>query len=434
MTERAMAKAGLAVALAALAAMAVIMLAGHQAPLLSDYVDWVYQGLLLSHVFKGHPDSAYLLKNYAVPNSLTTFGLGVLMVLMPWKIAAKVWLILGMIGGLLCADRLQRAAGKRQGWRILVVTGTALIGITWWCGFTNFLLGTYLAMLLCALLLEGFESRWIYAVLLAVLFFAHMIPFGFGLLVLGLYAAQTGRWRLLWQALPSVGLCLWYFAGLLTHHNADAQTGMEASVPYMTPVYAAFRVNTYLKCWGFVNTTSTFQDSVLLKLVGTKVFVLLFLLNAVIAAAVLVLLWRTASEAIRGKTAARFFWLAVSIFFVVALLMPGAVAGISDPGGRMLQVAVWCGVCMVTTRKQWSGVALSACAMVLIAFSCYQMSAVAMQPGVVGTTGGPVPGWMRKFGHVVYIGRQGDYECIEKNDMRCVIYPTAMFLNKPAGR
>ena len=424
-------KIGLVLATASLLVAAAILLSSSAAPILGDYVEWVYHGVLLRDALQGHPNPAYLLKTYPVPNSLTTVGIGLIMLVMPWKLAAKLWLIAGMALGLAAACRLQAASGRRQAWPIIVIAASALLGITFWCGFTNFLLGTYLAMWFCASLLRGGESRRLYAALLVLLFFTHMIPFGFAILVLGLYAWQTGRWGMLFQTLPALVLCLWYFAGRSAHGNADGQAGMVASVPYMTPAFAAYRVNSYLKCWGFVNPASSFDDSILMRLVGAKMFIALFALNAIIATGALWLGARTAWESIRTRSSQRFFWLAIAIFFSAALVMPGAAAGISDPGGRMVQVAVWTAVCTVATRRRWSGPLLGGCALLLLAANCWLLAAVAMTPPLQGSLAGPLPGFLRKFGHVLYIDRWTDYGVIDSRKMDAAIYPTAMFLERP---
>lgn len=418
------------VAIAAIATLAILFFASRNAPLFSDYVEWTYHGVLLRDWMQGHPDGAYFLKSYPVPNSLTTVGLGVLMLAMSWKAAAKLWLLIDVCVGLWCASRLQRAAGTRQGWQNVVITAGALVGIDLWCGFTNFQFGTYFAMLFCALLMEPRRREWVYGLLLILLFFTHMIPFGFAVCVLCLYAWQRNRWRLLWQTAPSLLLCLWYFLGKLAHGNMDSAAGMRSSVPYASPAFVAFRVNTYLKCWGFVNVTSTFNDSILLKIAGPAVFAFLFAMDVAIGAIVLALAVRAARQGLGRQSPRRFFWITTVLFFAVGLAMPGAAAGISDPGGRMLQLAVWCAVCMVTTRGAWAGRVLSGCAVVLIGASLYQVAAVGLRPPMRGTVAGPLPGIVRRFGHVLYIDRAGDYDNISQGRMDADIYPTAMFLKR----
>lgn len=405
-----------------------------QAPVLGDYAEWTYHGVLLRNVLQGHPDAAYVLKRYPVPNSLTTVALGLLMLLLPWKIAAKVLLIAELAVGMAAAVQLQKGAGRAQGWRLLVLPAAMFLGIAFWDGFTNFLFGVSLAMLLCAVLLRGFESRWVYGLLLAATFFSHMIPFSFALLVLVLYAMEKGRWQLLWQAVPSAVLTGWYLVGRMMHGNADAHAGMVASVPYMTPLFVAFKANTYLKCWGFVNPASTGQDSILLRLVGAKIFVVLLVLNAVLAAGVLLLLGSTAWRALRTKAGPRCFWIAFTVFFLASLGMPGAAAGISDPGGRMMQVAVWCGVCLVATKRDWTGALLGCCALVLLGVDLYLLGAVGMRPPVGGATAGPLPARAREFAHVYYADRWSFYAAIEAGKMDEDIYPTAMFLKRDPRR
>ena len=399
-------------------------------PSLGDYGEWTYHGVLLRDVLQGHANAAYALKTYPVPNSLTVVGLGVLMLVMPWKIAMKVWL-LGELGlGLVCMLQLQRASGRMQGWRLVVLAGAMLLGTTFWFGFTNFMFGIYFAMLLCSMLLRGVESRWKYTVLLLLVFFCHMIPFGFAVLVLGLYAAQTGRWKVLWQTVPALAMTVWYFAGRLAHGNADGRAGMVASAPYMTGQFLLYKVNSYLKCWGFVNPALRAEDSVLLRVVGVKVFVLLFVLNAIVALGVLGLLGFEAWRAIRDRTPRRFFWVAVGGFFLVSLLMPGAMAGISDPGGRMLQVAVWCGVCLVVARGRWAGEVLGGCAFVLLAVNCWMLQTVAMEAPMAGSMGGRIPAHVRQFAHVYYSSKDDFLSDLETGQREREIFPTALFLKR----
>jgi len=415
---------------AALCFVAFLMFRTVNAAVFGDYSEWTYHGVLLRDFLRGHPDSLYVLKNYPVPNTLTTVGLGVWMLVLPWKIAAKVWLLCEVVLGLVAAVQLQKASGRLQGWKLLVLPAAVLLGTTFWFGFSNFNFGVYFAMLICAMLLRDVKSEWAYGLLLLAAFFSHMIPFGFAVLVMGLYAMQKEKWRLLWQMVPSFGLCLWYFAGRLVHGNADAYAGMVSTVTYGSPLFLAFKGNSYLKCWGFVNPASTDQDSVLLRLVGAKIFVLLFVLALIAAAVGLVLMSTTAWRAVRSKTGHWFFWVATVLFFVLGLVMPGAAAGISDPGGRMMQVAVWCAICVVATRGRWSGAVLGVCAIGLLAADCYLVGAVAMKPPMSGSVDGVMPARVREFAHVYYADRYADFGDIDAGKMDAGIFPTAMFLKK----
>jgi len=406
----------------------------HALPLLGDYSEWTYHGVLLRDWLQGHLDQGYVLKNYPVPNSLTTVGLGLLMLIMPWKLATKTWLIVEVVLGLFSADQLQRAAGRPQVWRSILMVPAVLLGTAFWFGFENFMFGTYFAMLLCALLFRAVESKWMYGALLTFAFFSHMIPYGFALLVLLLFSAQQGRWRLLLQAVPSGLLCVWYGIGRLTHANADAKAGMESSVAYLTPAFAAFKVNTYLKCWGFVNPASSSTDSVLLRLVGTKLFVVLFALDIVVAIGLAWLLSIAFWRSLRHNEDLRYFWIAVGIFVVVALAMPGAAAGISDPGGRMMQVALWCAVCVIGIRRRWPQLVLGACAVTLLVANGYLFEVVALKPPRIGATTGPLPDRVRQFAHVYYSGRVQYLDEIDTGKRDLKIFPTAMFLQKEEHR
>jgi hypothetical protein len=308
-----------------------------------------------------------------------------------------------------------------------------LFGITFWAGFTNFMFGTYFAMLVAALLLRGAESRWIYGALLVLLFFSHMIPFAFALLMLVLFAVEWRRLELLRQAVPSLLLCLWYFVGRLLHGNADGRAGMVASVPYFSGIFWLFKVNTVLKCWGFVNPALGETDSIALAMLGGRVFALLFALDVLLAVTVLGMMLRSWIRSVGEWRGDGFFWMTVGLFAGAACLMPGAAAGISDPGGRMMQVALWCGMLVATARARWTGMTVALCAVVLAAADGVLLGGVAMHPPVEGTRAGPLPARLRQFGHVYYADRWDYYGAIERGEMDEEIYPTALFLKRAAA-
>jgi hypothetical protein len=132
-----------------------------------------------------------------------------------------------------------------------------------------------------------------------------------------------------------------------------------------------------------------------------------------------------------GRDPLRFFWLTIGLFFVVGLFMPGTAAGISDPGARMLQVSMWSAVCVLATRRRWIRGTLSWCAITLIVLNFYQMVVVAERPPMNGKADGPLPAELREFDHVEYSAKNGYYDKIDQGRMDPLIFPTAMFINRP---
>ena len=401
-------------------------------PVLGDYGEWAYQGVLLRDVLAGRPDAAYVLKHYPVPNSLTTAGMGVLMLLLPWKIAAKLWLVVELVLGLVCGYGLNRASSGRDGWVLWVLPGAVLCGLNFWAGFSNFMFGVYLAMLLCAMLLRGVRSRWSYGVVLLLLFFSHMIPFAFGCLVLAAYAWQTGRVKLLWHTVPGLLLTGCYVLGrFVTGGNADGKAGMEASTRWMSGPFFLFKVNTYLKCWGLINPALTSTDSVTVKVLGEGAFAGLMVVDIGVALLVAAALWQSGRRAFRERGADAFLWTAVGLFVVVSFVLPGTALGISDPGGRMLQTAVWTGLVASATGRRWQGPVLAAGSVLLFGANLLLFATVGFRTPVVGATDGRLPRVLRVFAHVYYADRAGYPRDIERGEMDQVIYPTALFLKRP---
>ena len=417
-------------------AAAFILLRSHTPLALGDYAEWTYHGVLLRNTLEGHPDPGYQLKHYPVPNSLTTVGLGLLMLVFSWKVASALWLAAQSAFGFFSAYSLGHASGKLQGWQLMTIASAALFGGAFWYGFMNFLWGTYFAMLLCALLLRDCRRLWLLALVLTLGFFSHMVPFAFAVLALALYAWQAREKRLLLAAVPGVLLSAWYFFGRFTHHNADGHAGMESVVPYMSSTFAAFKLNTFLKCFGFVNPALRPGDSILLAKTGTPAFLLLISLDVVIAAAAMVLFIREARHSLETRSPTRFCWIAVTIFSLVSLTMPAEAAGISDPGGRMMEVSVWCCLLLVAARTPWASSFLGAGSAVLLGVSLFLLITVASQPPIFGSETASVPLRVRQFGHIIYEARYANYIDIQQNRMDAAIYPTAMFLEtrpKPAA-
>ena len=111
MTDRGITRVCTAIAVVGVAAAIIILLSSRSPLALGDYAEWTYHGVLLRNVLQGHPDAAYQLKHYPVPNSFTTAALGFLMLVFPWQIAAKLWLVMQSLLGLWSAYTLSRAAG-----------------------------------------------------------------------------------------------------------------------------------------------------------------------------------------------------------------------------------------------------------------------------------------------------------------------------------
>ena len=141
----------------------------------------------------------------------------------------------------------------------------------------------------------------------------------------------------------------------------------------------------------------------------------------------------------RERRPDRFFWVAAGVFFAGGCLLPGALGGVSDPGGRMMQLVVWSAVLVAGAerRRGWVAPLAGACSVVLLAANLCLLQTVAMQAPQTGEVHGPIPAAIRQFGHEYYADRYIDYEAIEKGRMDQVIYPTALFFRRdatPTGR
>jgi hypothetical protein len=116
-----------------------------RAPQLGDFADWSYEGVLLHHSILGQADIGSSLKHYPVPNSLVPVGIGVMCFLFPWKIAAKLWLVLYLTLIFVVIYRVLRAR-KETSLVVWLIVPAIFTSPDFWYGFADFLMAVLLTM------------------------------------------------------------------------------------------------------------------------------------------------------------------------------------------------------------------------------------------------------------------------------------------------
>jgi hypothetical protein len=410
----------------------IIVLFSHsRAPQLGDYADWSYEGVLLHHTILGDPNLGSSLKHYPVPNSLVAVGIGALCFLFPWKIAAKVWLVLYLALSFAVIYRVLRGR-KEISFVVWLIVPAIFTGLDFWYGFINFLMALLLTIWFSCLLLEDEKSRWKYACLLVLIFFAHFIPFAFAILLFFLYVLQTKRFRLLWQALPAVLLTFWYVIGRFTiGRNVDDQLH-KVTVGYFTPAFGAFKINTYLKSFAFINPEWN-GISLLRSALGDVGFVVLFLLNGMIAVAVFVMVFQALQSSFRERRNDRFFWIAFLVALPVYLLAPVQALGVSDPGARILQTVLWAALPFVVFPRRierFLGAALVIFSLTnLVFFACLTMSL----PPIVQNDATKLPHAIVGFASVRYTERRSYYYALDAGYLLIPVFRTGIFRPVPGA-
>ncbi|TDG33046.1 hypothetical protein [Paracraurococcus ruber] len=126
------------------AAIAVPMLLSPYPPL-QDFAEWAYQGALLARLASGQPVPGVELVGHPVPNSLTQAILGLLCLVLPPAVAARVFVLALLGAGLaLClalARRWQPGAARSLAVVLLV---SVVCNATFWNGYLNYQLGLLL--------------------------------------------------------------------------------------------------------------------------------------------------------------------------------------------------------------------------------------------------------------------------------------------------
>jgi hypothetical protein len=416
---------------------AVMLLAHHSAPALCDYNDWTYEGVLLKNQMLGLPDPAHVLKHYPVPNSIGTIGIALLSLVFSWQIAAKLWLCVQLAVSFFTMRHMMRTCRSDVALWFVIPTAVFL-NTNLWYGFVNFQLGLCWAILMASLLLRQEQREWMFGVLLILAFLTHMIPFAFAGLLLVLYVIQSRRTRLLWQLVPSAFLSAWYVVGrYLAANDADGQAGMVSPVRTYSAAFWAYKGNTYLKSFGFINPTDA-TGSVAARVVGPVVFVLSEVANIVLCLIIGWFLIQGAIKAYRERRAERFVWTAALIFGPLYLLVPGVALGVSDPGSRLLQtlLAVVIFLCVTEGRRGKGAIRLAgACATLLaIVAATLFYEVIFTTQRQTGTVVPHLPNAVATLAHVPTHTKWYYYTALERGDMNLAVFPTAMFLNTADAR
>ncbi len=394
-------------------------------PFLGDFPDWVYQGSLLARHMRGLPDAGHALKMYPVPNSTVTVVLGLLMLVMPWAVAAKLtlcgWFAVASLG----VWRLARACGTGR-WIWLVAPGAFVLNVNLWFGLVAFQLGMAVLFLFVAEVLERCRPA-VLSVLLVLLFLTHMVPFAFGLLLLGCVAAWSRRGRLVWAGVPGCALLAWYAAGRFAGGNPD---GAGAGAAGGSAEFALYKVNTVLKSLGFVNPGTAGHGSVALAVLGHGGFAAVFAVNAVVCAAVVWLVaagafrwWRTRQSAAPGVSAV---WTAVLVCVPVYLLLPRDALGVSDPGSRVLQIALYLGVFLAGTRPRLAVVAgAGSVVLAVVGLALFVRVGFAV-PAETGAVALP----RERLALAPYAIREYFYRDLDRGGHDATVFPTGLFVGR----
>jgi hypothetical protein len=413
-------------------------------PALGDFGDWVYESVLFRDVLLVTPQAAYLVKHYPVPNSFNTVLMGILMLVMPWQWAAKLYLCAQLafqfVSALVFfhAVRSVRPGVRPAVW--LVVPGAAFVGINFWYGFMNFQAGVAWAMLVCALLLWRARPNFPYAILLVAAFFTHMIPCAFACTAVAFAAISDRRPRRFLALLPTAALSVWYLIGRFYYaHNADAHARIDTKIRYLSAEFFAYKVNSFLKSFGFVNPSTNADHSVALRIFGDHVFLLLFAINALLAAIFFWLIVTRCVRSFRSHALDSFLWAAILVFGVVYLVAPGMALGVSDPGSRALQVALWIAI-FLAADSVWLVRVAATCSVCLLGANLFLFAKLgslpvqaAGQPVVEGAITVPpskLPSFVTHFGHIPYQDKTQYYDAIERAQFDLDIFPTGLFLKR----
>lgn len=399
-----------------------VILTAKMPPPFVDYPDWVYQGVLFHGVLTGHPFAGYILKSYPVPNSLTTVGLGLLDLLLPWQWAGKIWIVMYLALATFSIWIVLRAFRIRE-WRPVVALPAILfLNLDFWYGHISFEIGVCLVIVLLAMLKWNAPSSAIGAMLI-LLFFTHMEACAGALLLLAIWCAVTRHWRRLWASIPAILLTVWYTVARFSSGNADA-SGLKPDYPYGSPAFLIYKISTFFKTFGYVNAHAPGGLSQSEEIFGKVLFLFLIGASLVIAALCLWQLMRLIARA-RIDSSYRVITIFVLVLLAIATALPQIWLGVADPGSRLLLLAAAIGLVVIEWRRP-AGTAIACLSVLFCVMNLWQFAQVENNPEMKGHPK-DLPSALVKYGHVEPATRFFYYEELERKEMDQPIFPTGVF-------
>jgi hypothetical protein len=425
------ASAGIFFALSLFAWHAVLILRHALPPLLSDIQTWDVAGFVLSEHFRGIPETMHALKHYPVPNSTIEVLPALLCLFLPAVDAARILLVVYLAIAFFAVLSMMRAtkASPTLWW---IVPSACFLGINFWYGQIGFLLGIALLLFFVAALVRretSSQSEWVLGALLILLFLTHMVPFTFALLVLLFFTLQTARYRLLWQAAPSLLLTVWYVIGRFSSGDVDSSAAPTETGFHYGPAFWAFKANTFVKSFGFVNpSTADLKYSAAHAVLGSGVFLGTFAINLVMCGALFVFLLRRSTDVAQTRP---YLWLAFLVTIPCYLIAPPSFLGIVDPGARILHTAVFP---LILATPAWKRNPLSLSIMALCSVILASAGALlfARLPWTadVPHPAHPFPTAVERLARVPYAQYADQVKLLQNGDSRLPIWETSVLRDR----
>ena len=114
----------------------------------------------------------------------------------------------------------------------------------------------------------------------------------------------------------------------------------------------------------------------------------------------------------------------------VYLLLPGTALGVSDPGARLLQVALALAL-MLIPQTSPALRASAVCASALALTGLFLFARLACSPEPPSGAASRLPPPMVMFNHVAYLNQQELYDALERGDYSRPVFATSLFDDVP---
>jgi hypothetical protein len=334
---------------------------------ISDYPDWLFQGVLFCKFLQRDLPNLYHLKGYPVPYAtLVTIVTGTLALVFRPEVAGKIVLSALIVAFIWSSLYLLWSAGVPSTSPVRAVPLLLAFNTYFFWGELSYLLGISLFFFYCGWLLRDRQdlrtrSPWAFLAWSIALFFSHLLTYLFALLMTaGVYSGQLRRRegrKTLFAFVPTIVMTAWYAATRIRTH--DIGTG---------PIWIFWTPHLIAGRW--FAAFSPFQQFLPWLPISLPVMKAAAGLDLLCGLAALGLWPACLALWLRGRRKQMTLLLFAVVFLAGFFATGFAFAGMVSPGERFLYPAAWLALCWLGANWVPRGAVaqvLTACVLVLLA-------------------------------------------------------------------
>jgi hypothetical protein len=334
-----------------------ILFAFEYAPL-QDFSEWIYQAQVFNALLMHGHSELFTIKTYPVPYALSQILMSFMYIFFSPFVTSKIVICIYILSGLFLTRMFISRFDLDESVASLFLLSAFVLNSCFWDGYIGYQIGLAIFVLyLCLPPQKKTSALFIFAFSVAS-FFSHGLIYVPFCLVCGMYCVYNWKIKsLVLGLLPSIVLLTWY---VLINH---ASTSAEPIVLNGFVQFFFYKIYTFLKAGPYHNfIVNGVGDSQRLRA--------LYIFGILVNVSFLLALVLCLASAIRSNRLMQFTrnaeMMSALILVVIMLALPATLAGIVNPGERLLYPALILASCVLFKKDRMKSISGNSMAAILI--------------------------------------------------------------------